>query len=345
MSGRSIVVGGTAVAALLVATVVWILAAPRPGAPVIPPGWMIIRPPHEVSALAIEGDTVWAGGDEGVFLIDRGSGNLRGDLPHDPPFRQVRALLLDRQGRLWIGTQAGLWVYDGGAWRTFDVDNGLPDMRVNSLMEDEAGQIWVGTWSGAARWDGGGWSIVTTVDGLLEDMVNVIMEDREGCLWFGSYVAPRGGISVRCGDSWQHFTTEHGLPHNNVTSILEDTEGRVWVGTGLLDRGGAATFAWDEGRWRMDHTWGLEDGLAGEKVRSLFEDTDGFLWIGSEYDGVALYQEGVRGILSQADGLADPEVKVMIQDEDGNLWLGTRDGLTRITAQGLSELHQHEVTN
>ena len=40
-----------------------------------PPGWQIIRPPHEVSTLIIVNDTVWTGGKEGVILIDRQLGD------------------------------------------------------------------------------------------------------------------------------------------------------------------------------------------------------------------------------------------------------------------------------
>jgi len=342
---RTLLAGVVVTVVFLAAALVWILAAPRPGPLAVLPGWQTIRPPHEVSALAIQGDAVWAGGDEGVFLIDRVSGELRGALPHDPPFRQVRALLVDRQGRLWIGSQMGLWRYDGQEWEAYSIEDGLPDVRVNALMVDEAGHIWVGTWGGAAVWDGGRWGLVTTADGLLDNMVNVMLEDRQGCLWFGSYVAPRGGLSVLCGDSWQHFTTGQGLPHNNITSLLEDSADRIWVGTGLLDRGGAATFLRGPGGWRLERTWGPVDGLAGEKVRSLFQDEAGFLWIGSEYDGVALFQARVQRVLAETDGLADPEVKVIMQDEDGGLWLGTRDGLSRITAQGLAELYQHLGTD
>ena len=37
----------------------------------MPDGWTIIRPPHDVMALAIQGDTIWAGGKEGVIGLDR----------------------------------------------------------------------------------------------------------------------------------------------------------------------------------------------------------------------------------------------------------------------------------
>ena len=40
-----------------------------------PPGWQILRPPHEVSTLIIVNDTVWTGGKEGVILIDRTLGD------------------------------------------------------------------------------------------------------------------------------------------------------------------------------------------------------------------------------------------------------------------------------
>ena len=85
----------------------------------MPDGWKIIRPPHDVMALAIQGDTIWAGGKEGVIGLDRNSGLVITELTGVPPMTYVRALLVDRQGALWIGHPAGLTYYDGNTLQTF----------------------------------------------------------------------------------------------------------------------------------------------------------------------------------------------------------------------------------
>ena len=173
------------------------------------------------------------------------------------------------------------------------------------------------------------------------DTVNVILQDRLGGMWFGSYVAPRGGLSICWEANCSYFTTQNGLPHNNITSLLEDRDGNIWVGTGFSDHGGAARFVWVENTWQIQEVLTSADGLAGDKVRSIYQDWNGVLWFGSEYDGLAFNSNSWK-VLTEREGLSNAEVKAMLQDNEGNLWIGTRDGLTRISKNGLVYLYSDQ---
>ena len=81
-----------------------------------PPGWQILRPPHEVSTLIIVNDTVWTGGKEGVILIDRNSGTRIGTPGNVPSFGYVRQILRDRDGGIWVGHDGGLARYRNSSW-------------------------------------------------------------------------------------------------------------------------------------------------------------------------------------------------------------------------------------
>lgn len=302
------------------------------------PGWHTIRPPGEVSALALQGTTLWAGGREGVFPIDISTQTAGQPLACDLPLAYVQALLVDKDGLLWIGHPNGLSRYDGQACITLGLADGLPDLRVNTLYQDRSGRLWAGTWGGAAVRNSQGWQVFKTSDGLSHDMVNAILEDSQGGLWFGSYVAPQGGISVCFEGACQTFSTNNGLPHNNITSIIEDEQGFIWAGAGLYHYGGAARFARVGDRWEIIATLDQSDGLAGEKVRSIFQDQDGNLWFGSEYDGLARWGASGWQVFNTADGLSHPEIKTMIQDSQGSLWIGTYDGITWISVEALQAL-------
>ena len=304
----------------------------------MPEGWKIIRPPHDVMALAIQGDTIWAGGKEGVIGLDRNSGQVITELTGVPPMTYVRALLVDRQGALWIGHPAGLTYFDGNTLQTFYTEDGLPDIRVNALMQDHQDRIWVGTWGGAAVLENGDWHTLTEADGLADDMVNVMLEDKNGGMWFGSYVAPSGGLSYFNDGKWQLFTTLNGLPHNNINTLSEDSNGNIWVGTGLYERGGAVKLVNNGTAWTIGQVLDKKDGLAGNKVRSFLQDSEGVMWFGSEYDGVARLEAGEWQVLTEKNGLSNPEIKYLLQDDDGNLWIGTRDGITLLNNTALEKL-------
>ena len=300
-------------------------------------GFIVIDPPEEVSALAIQDDTVWAGGVDGLYRIDRHSYEVMTQTPEEISFQYTRAILVDRCERIWVGHDQGVSCLANGQWQTLTRKDGLPDNRVNTLAEDPSGLIWAGTWGGAVQiappGDGAKSHIrrtFTREDGLLSDMVNVILPDSLGGIWFGSYNS-RGGISYQAADgNWHSWTVADGLPHEYITAICQDQMQDVWVGTGLLSEGGAAVFHHVGGEWSLTRTMSKDDGLAGEKVRSIFQDKARRMWLGSEYDGVAIVDPDGVTILDRTSGLSDNEVKVMLEDQDGQLWLGTRYGVTVI---------------
>ena len=62
------------------------------------------------------------------------------------------ALLQDRNGYMWIGTQDGLNRYDGQTFTVYKNDPENPDSlshnSVIAIAEDQEGMLWLGTWGG-----------------------------------------------------------------------------------------------------------------------------------------------------------------------------------------------------
>ena len=57
------------------------------------------------------------------------------------PEQSVTAVLQDRQGVLWVGTDAGVARYDGNRFEVFTEADGLVDNSVTALAEDASGRI------------------------------------------------------------------------------------------------------------------------------------------------------------------------------------------------------------
>ncbi|MDO8691735.1 MAG: hypothetical protein Q7R39_17310, partial [Dehalococcoidia bacterium] len=91
-----------------------------------PPGSMVIRPPRDLSALAVQGDILWAGGADGLVIVDRNTSVV--SAPPEPAtrFRYVRDLLVDRGNALWVAHGTGLSRYANGEWKDLDGVDGLP---------------------------------------------------------------------------------------------------------------------------------------------------------------------------------------------------------------------------
>src|SRR6185437_13021973 len=70
----------------------------------------------------------------------------------------VASLLVDQQGRVWVGSLSGIsWLEridaSGADFRRYGLGGGLPDNAINCMLEDAAGQIWFSTNLGLGRLD------------------------------------------------------------------------------------------------------------------------------------------------------------------------------------------------
>src|SRR6185295_9732057 len=78
----------------------------------------------------------------GIDHIDQSKGLLS---------KAIRALYLDPEGTLWIGTaDAGLSRWKNGRVTNFSSRQGLPDNNVLQILEDDTGRLWFGTSGGIA---------------------------------------------------------------------------------------------------------------------------------------------------------------------------------------------------
>jgi iron(III) transport system substrate-binding protein len=288
-------------------------------------GWTIVRPPHSTAALAIQGNTVWVGGDNDLVAIDRRTSTVMPARAGQPAFVDIRDLLVSRDGALWIAHRAGLTRFADGRWRTLGPADGFPAGPSLALCEDRRGGIWIGGEGRLVRYDGQAPPTIFAGDRLPIAQVDTIFEDRHGAIWVGSASPVAGGLACLDRGKWRTYSTRDGLVHNSINQITQDRDGGLWVAAGFASRGGASRLL--DGRWtKVTH----QDGLAGEKVRSIFEDRNGRLWFGSEYDGLAVRDRNRWSVSTPKTGLAGWEVRDIVQDPEGAVWLATENGVNRV---------------
>jgi len=102
------------------------------------------------------------------------------------PSNQIRAILNDRQGALWVGTTAGLSRYQDGKFTNFNTTNGLGNDRVMSLYEDGDGVLWVATRGGLSRYQDGRFFNIRASDGLPDNYIFNVLDDGQGGLWLSN---------------------------------------------------------------------------------------------------------------------------------------------------------------
>jgi PAS domain S-box-containing protein len=281
-------------------------------------------------ATAFEEDEggLWVGTRRGLFRLDpEGHASKPAGQPNPSP--QVTVLLRDRNGNLWVGTDAsGLWRLSRGRWSMLTVREGLDDDGILSLLEDREGSLWIGTKGGLERLRDPKVTPVTMREGLANDNVAALLEARDGSL----YVFSDGGGLTRFKDGVASvFTTRQGLPSDFGGALYEARDGSIFVGTsrGLGRFKDGAIAAYSRGR------------LRDKGVSAVNEDDEGLIL--ATHDAVVHRLRGDRALEYTVRGKPTPftgpgnYVYTMKRNDHGVLWFGTYKGLFRSPEPGRFE--------
>jgi diguanylate cyclase (GGDEF)-like protein/PAS domain S-box-containing protein len=159
-------------------------------------------------SIAVGGDgSLWLGGNNEGLMRFRPAIAGRAGLVQQIPFRDgsprglahptVHALLVDRSGRVWIGTGHGLDMLDPGSGRLVHFHQqadgrGLSGNLVRALWQDPSGRIWVGSHGGLNLIGNPHAAVHFTqplekaLAGEQMPLVFSLVTDANGALWLGT---------------------------------------------------------------------------------------------------------------------------------------------------------------
>src|SRR5262245_63420221 len=112
------------------------------------------------------------------------------------PAGAINAIAQTLDGYLWLGTDAGLFRFDGIRAVLWNPANQrLPSDRILGLVASRDGTLWIGTDKRVAAWRDG---MLIEYEGPAEEYrVNKLLEDRDGVVWATVYV-PRSNTYLLC---------------------------------------------------------------------------------------------------------------------------------------------------
>ena len=129
----------------------------------------------------------------------------------DAPACLIFALCEGADGRLWIGTNQGLWCLNEGRILHFTRDDGLPCDTITSIVQADDGRLWMGTEGhGLCGYDDHVFQHVEVPEIDWCNRVQALAEGRDGAL----YLATKGGL-VR-------YTPQHIPPQAVVVRLEAD---------------------------------------------------------------------------------------------------------------------------
>jgi signal transduction histidine kinase/ligand-binding sensor domain-containing protein/CheY-like chemotaxis protein/HPt (histidine-containing phosphotransfer) domain-containing protein len=242
----------------------------------------------------------------GLWVGTQGAGAYRIDDHGTTVFDQSRglagnsiiALLADRQGRVWVGSNQGLDLIDRGV--VSSQQSLLPGSNrsaVHLIYEDLRGRLWVGTETHGLFVIGtNGTQHFGAADGLPSDWVIAIHEDERGTMWLGT----TDGLAVWRDGKVISLAPFGGALRETILQVLEDKSHRFWLSTnkGLMSVPRADLDALVDGTKTSAEfkIYDLADGLrsaefSGGNTSPGCSTPDGMLWF-----------PGIRGIVR-----VDPE--------------------------------------
>ena len=285
---------------------------------------------------------IWIGTNNGLYIYDIAEDSFQGLFqsgrlaPRSLSHNNISTIYQDRQGFIWVGTEAGLNKLTSdrdGKYRFLAVSGGFEGKNIQTIFEDQSGNILVGTTSGlfvipgkkANKMKYAGLSAALTGKGI-----TCIAQDSNGQLWIGTNKHGLYKISKELAN-WKRYThvqgKDSGLISNHITKIVMDGKGRIWLGTlkglNLYNpvRDDFSTF---------QHNSSDRLSLSNNGIFDLYVDRQGSVWIATFFGGVNVIEAlttnfKVYQTSDKKNSISSNIISSVVEGADNNLWVGTED--------------------
>lgn len=253
--------------------------------------------------------------------------------------RFVKALLCDKNKRLWIGSDSDtLFVANNNNGKYFlPLPSAMQFNQVNALCQSKVGDIYVATFTGGFfiipnsvnnMYDTRQWININKTNSILPaNNIYAVAEDKNGIIWLGTYTGLCNYEPYE-----KKLNKIYVSPAGNVVSsfiirtVFVDDKNIVWCGT-------------DEGIVLVKHNKVIQKFYANDKdstalnnnrVTVIYQDRNKNIWVGTKA-GLDLYNVGENNFrhFTPSDNLLVETVLSIGEDKQGNLWMGTNNGLVK----------------
>ena len=229
----------------------------------------------------------------------------------------AQILLEDSAGFLWVGTDNGLYRYDGQRFSRFGTSEGLSGATIAALAQTSDGTLWVGTRLELARWDGAGFRIVRS------GQFDSLAADRAGRL----FASGRDGLLVvqKENEKWRF----QARPDLKSDCVIVSSSGDLWLagerGVERIDARQLPTL--ETPSPVTPEVWSRNQGLIEKHWSDLRLDPSGRVWLRS-FDKLYKLEPGAnRFAFVSASPSATQTNKRMFVDSESRLWIPGSNGV------------------
>ena len=271
---------------------------------------------------------------------------------------EIRSLLVDRHGVLWVGTIGnGLARCRDDVVTQFRKNDGLADNFVTALAEDQEGNLWVGTRNGLSQISDIKIPTFGKAEGLTADVDISVTSSRRGGIW----VATSFGLThFNGGTDLQNFSQDTGPGSTWISLLLEAKNGDVYMTDGgmaiqvlsggkivarypnkdypsALGEDAQGVIAAVSGKLYRVNTNSMSPYLLSDGQQAstsypydMVTGKDGSIWIADASLGIVRLKDGSLTNWMLGTGADAPKVLTVYEDKDGALWVGSTMGIARL---------------
>jgi len=250
----------------------------------------------------------------------------------------IKAILTDKTGALWLGNDKGLNYFETGdnfESIQYNTKNGFVNDQVNSLLRDRTGLIWIGTNN----------SGVFTFDPFLKRFENFSQKHKLKSLNVTSIVQDKDEIIIGTGEGIYFYdpkfrsvrltTTVEGLLHNSIKSLFVDSKQRLWI----CSHGAPPYYVMEKEVKAFKNI----PELHSYNLNSMMEDKNGNIWLASEGDGVFRYDGKEWMNFKNENGLLSNYCYSIVSDKNNSVWVAHKNGLSQLKP-GHKDFQYYSVT-
>ncbi len=244
----------------------------------------------------------------------------------------VNAISQDRDGYLWIGTNNGLFRFDGIRFAQWNPPEGnLPSSYILSLLADRDGTLWISTQNGISHWDHHHLTHFKEYEG---SVVFSMQQDEDGGIWFAPFAVKGTNDDVLCNIA--HGKTacyggKEGLTQEpRSRAFFRDASKSMWIG------GSASVTNWKDGSIKTYAPKSLEGNGTADGIFGLAGAADGSLLVGINKRGPGLGLQHLKNgrwytVTAPAFDGSQHQITTLFEDRHHTIWIGTGDeGLYRL---------------
>jgi ligand-binding sensor domain-containing protein/serine phosphatase RsbU (regulator of sigma subunit) len=243
--------------------------------------------------------------------------------------KQVFAVEEDNQGRLWLGTNAGVSIYDpllsaGNPIKVFN-ENSNNLINARFIKMDKTGSIWIGTYQrGLFNYNlkSGKMYFDSFLNNDLEKqaVITALEVDQNNMVWIGNY--DRLVVYDQEKDEIRTYTQADGLAGTSIKALFCDKDNNIWIGS--EEKIGLTKYDSETGKFKIIRI--TEDLIP----QTISQTADSKIWIGTGGGLLGIVNDSIVTTITEKDGLLSNNIKFLEPQGDKFLYIGTNFGLNRL---------------